>query len=60
MEDVMDKCGTCNRPICYGCPYQEEPQQLCPMCKSVYINMDEDMCEDCLVLLGLEKRNKNK
>lgn len=58
MPDEYDRCATCNKPICYGCEYQEEPKQLCPFCKSVYISMDEDMCKDCERLLGLDKVKK--
>ena len=26
----------------------DEPLKLCPVCKTSYIGMDEDMCENCL------------
>ena len=26
----------------------DEPLKLCPICKTAYIGMDEDMCENCL------------
>lgn len=26
----------------------DEPLKLCPVCKTAYIGMDEDMCENCM------------
>ena len=29
---------------------EDEPTKLCPVCKTAYIGMDEDMCENCLAV----------
>ena len=34
----------------------DEPLKLCPICKTAYISMDEEMCETCL---ASEKRNRD-
>ena len=33
----------------------DEPLKLCPVCKTAYIGMDEDMCENCLSAESREK-----
>lgn len=59
-EDEFDRCAACNRPICYDCPYQETPKQLCPFCQVNYIEMDEIMCEECEYLLGITDKKPKK